>query len=335
MIKPLAISAFFKALADPTRLRILHVLNCEELTVSELVRLFDMPQSSMSRHLKVLREAGLVTDRSVGPATYYRAMLDADPEAPDAPLRRDLQTLLDVDQLALGLRQSLERIIALRAGENESFFDRMAAHWDALREDCFGSSFHLESLLHLLPAQWTVADLGTGTGYILPALAHHFQKVVAVDSSRGMLELARRRVEDHKLANVDLREGDLVELPLETGEADLALLILILHHLADIRPAVLEVGRILAADGQVLVLEYYPYENEVFRRQMADRRAGIAPEVLRAWFAEAGFEHFELWDVPTPPRPDHDLAPLPRLYCLVARKRKVCSTSAGWTEKEP
>jgi ArsR family transcriptional regulator len=335
MIKPLAISTFFKALADPTRLRILHVLNCEELTVSELVRIFDMPQSSVSRHLKVLREAGLVSDRAAGPATFYRATLAPEPNAFDAPLRRDLLALLAAEHLSPGLRQSLERVLALRAGDNASFFDRMAAHWDALREDCFGPTFHLETLLHLLPKEWTVADLGTGTGYLLPVLARHFRRIVAVDSSRGMLELARRRVAELKLDNVALREGDLAELPLEAGEVDLALLVLILHHLADIRPAVFELGRSLAPTGQALVLEYYPYENETFRRQMGDRRAGIAPDLLRAWLAEAGFEEFELWDVSTPPRPDHDLAPLPRLYCLIARKRKVCSASAGWTEKEP
>jgi ArsR family transcriptional regulator len=335
MIQPLTISVFFKAVADPTRLRILHLLNCEELTVSELVRVLDMPQSSVSRHLKILREAGLITDRAAGPATFYRTELSVEPEAPDGALRRDLLALLAPDQLAPALREALERVVALRAPESESFFDRIAAHWDALREDCFGPTFHLEALVHMLPAGWRVADLGTGTGYLLPVLARHFRRVIAVDSSRGMLELAARRVAEAGLGNVELREGDLAHLPLAADEIDFALLVLILHHLADARPAVYELGRVLAPAGQALILEYYPYDNEVFRRRMSDRRPGLDPEFLRALLAEAGFGEFGLWDVPTPARPDHALAPLPRLYCMTARKARVWPTQGGWTEKEP
>ncbi len=335
MKRTAAVCGFFKALADPVRLRLLHVLNCEELTVSELVRVLGMPQSSVSRHLKILRDAGLVADRSAGPATFYRATLVAEPEAPDAALRRELQALLAPDELSPSLRQALDYVLALRAPESESFFDRIAAHWDALREDCFGPTFHLEAMVHLLPAQWVVADLGTGTGYLLPVLARHFRKVVAVDSSRGMLELAARRVADANLMNVDLRDGDLAQLPLDDGEIDFAFLVLILHHLADPRPAIIELARVLKPGGQALMLEYFPYENEVFRQRMSDRRAGIDPQFLRALMGETGFENFGLWDLPTLPRPDHALAPLPRLYCLTAEKRRVWPTAYGWTEKEP
>lgn len=335
MIQPAAISSLFKALADPARLRILHLLNCEELTVGELVRILELPQSTISRHLRVLREHGLVTDRPVGPAAFYRASLVGEADSPEFLIRRDLQQILAPAALAPALREALERVLALREPDSESFFDRMAAHWDSLREDCFGPTFHLEALLHLLPREWTVADLGAGTGYLLPPLARHFRQVIAVDSSHAMLDLAQRRIRDAGLANVNLREGDLAELPLAAGEVDLALLVLILHHLAEIRPALAELGRVVAEGGHILILEYFPYDNELFRRRMADRRPGLAPDLLRAWLAEAGFSAFELWNVPTPARPDHDLAPLPELYCLTARKAKVYPPATGWVEKEP
>jgi ArsR family transcriptional regulator len=335
MIRPQTLTNFFRALADPTRLRILHVLHCDEFTVGELVRIFDMPQSSVSRHLKFLREAGLVTHRAAGSATFYRAYLVGDPDAPDSALRRDLQALLAPEKLAPALRSAVEKTVALRSTGSESFFERIGAHWDALREDCFGGTFHLEALIHLLPSTWTVADLGTGTGYLLPLLARHFSRVIAVDSSHGMLELAGKRVDEAGVSNVELRLGDLCQLPISEGEVDLALLVLILHHLEDLRPAMLELGRIVAPSGQVLVVEYLPYENERFLRRMADQRAGVAPEIVRALLSEAGFNEFAQFALPTSPQPDHELAPLPQLYGMVARKKKVYPTFAGWVEKEP
>jgi len=334
MIQAAALSNFFKALGDPLRLQILHLLHCDELTVSELVRILDIPQSSVSRHLKILKEAGLVVDRADGPATYYQAAPLPPLEEPGYDLRADLRELFQRETLPPLLRDQLEKILALRNADNGTFFDRIGLHWDSLREDCFGPTFHLEALIHLLPAEWTVADLGTGTGYFLPPLAQHFKRVIGIDASRGMIDLALRRVRDAGLTNVDLRQGDLGQLPLEAGEVDLALLILILHHLGDVRPALSELGRCVSWGGKVLIVEYFPYTNETFRRQMADRRAGIAPELLRAGLAEAGFKEFHMWPLATPQRPEHALAPLPQLYCLQACKKQVGSQTVC-AENEP
>lgn len=316
------LSTLFKTIGDPVRLRLLHLLCAEELGVGEIVRVLDLPQSTVSRHLKALKDEGLVTDRPVGAATFYRANLEADlGNSGEAALRDTLAALMRTTPLPPADRERLDRVLALRrTEEGQAFFDRIGLRWDALRESCFGPTFHLEALLRLLPAEWVVADLGTGTGYLLPVLARHFRRVIGVDSSEAMLELAQRRIADEGLRNVDLRAGFLEALPLAEGEADLAVALLMLHHLADIPAALREVARGLKPGGRLLVVEIHPHTNEAFRVAMADRRPGVAPDVLRDWLREAGFGETGFWELPTLERPEHELAPLPRLYGAVAGK---------------
>jgi ArsR family transcriptional regulator len=317
-----AVSSQCKAIGDPQRLRILHLLAREELTVGELVRVLELPQSTVSRQLKPLKEQGLVTDRPVGAATYYHAALDAEPGADQGALRDALARLLGESPLSPADQERLGRVLALRRGEEGQalFFDRIGLRWDALREDCFGPTFHLEAFLRLLPRQWTVADLGAGTGYLLPSLSRHFRRVVGVDVSRPMLDLAARLVAEAGLANVELRQGRLEALPLRDGEADLALCLVMMHHLEDVPAALREVRRVLRASGRLLIVEIHRHDNERFRAAMADRWLGVAPDQMRAWLVEAGFGELEFWDYPPRPRPEHELAPLPSLYGVVARK---------------
>jgi ArsR family transcriptional regulator len=333
MIATVPLSGFFRALADPVRLRILHLLHVEELTVSELVRILDLPQSSVSRHLKVLRDAGLVSDRPLGAASFYRAVLEAD--GPTTGLRDALAATFSPDELSPADRDALARVLASRSDDAANFFDRVGAHWDALREECFGPTFHLEAFIHLLPREWTVADLGSGTGYLLPPLANHFRRVIGVDASAQMVTLAQRRVRDAGVANAEVRMGELNCLPIADAEVDLALLVLMLHHVADVGGALREVARIVRPSGRVLIVELHPHENELFRVRMADRRPGIAPAALQAWLAEAGFGDFETWNYPANPRPEHELTPIPSLYGVVARLKEVCTHErATRSEKE-
>ncbi len=318
-----SLANLFRAMGDPLRLRILHLLCVEELTVGELVRVLALPQSTVSRHLKMLREEGLLTDRPEGNATFYRAALQADPDTGEASVREALQTQMDRDSLPPADLSGLERVLLMRDTEREGFFDRIGLHWDTLREDCFGASFHLEAFLHLLPASWHVADLGTGTGYLLPVLARRFARVTAVDDSAPMLDLARHRLETEApetAGKVILCHGNLEQLPLDSNDTDLAVALLMLHHLSDIHTALREVHRVLRPGGQLLVVELHPYNNEPFRLRMADRRPGLDPCDLRSALAEAGLTVTSEWDVPAPSRPEHDLAPLPRLYGMVAER---------------
>jgi ArsR family transcriptional regulator len=213
---------------------------------------------------------------------------------------------------------------ALRADERSDFFEKLGLRWDVLREDCFGPTFHLEAFLHLLPREWTVADLGTGTGYLLPTLAAHFRRVVGVDASGPMLELARQRVAQaarpHGRTNIVLRQGTLEALPLADREADLAVALLMLHHLAEIEPALRETHRILKPGGRLLLVEIHPYDNERFRVAMGDRRAGVDPKVISDLLSMTGFSNVENWRFQSVERPEHELAPIPTLYGISCSK---------------
>lgn len=308
-------------MGDPVRLRILHLLVTEELGVGELVRILDLPQSTVSRHLKALKDEGLVSDRPVGSATFYRSSVEADLGDPgEATLRDTLASLLRATPLPPADRERLERVLALRTGEEgAAFFDRIGLRWDALREECFGPTFHLEAFIRLLPAEWVVADLGTGTGYLLPVLARHFRRVIGVDSSQPMLDLAHRRATEEGLHNVELRAGMLEALPVADGEADLAVALLMLHHLSDVPAALAEIRRGLKPHGRLLLIEIHPHHNEAFRVAMADRRPGLDPDQLRTWLSEAGFGSPQAWDFPHRERPEHELAPLPRTYGMIVQ----------------
>ncbi len=314
-------SSLLRAVADPVRLRLLHLLHAQELSVGELVRILELPQSSVSRHIKALRAENLLLDRASGPTTYYRATLNADLANGQGRLRQTFAEMLPADELPAADRERLDRVLALRAAEHGQFFNQIGLQWDALRESCFGTSFHLEAFLTLLPTEWTVADLGTGTGYLLPHLARHFQRVIAVDSSAPMLKLAEQRVvENNPNLKVEFHEGRLEALPLRNSEVDLALLILMLHHLINLDDAIAELHRVTRPGGQILLVDFYLHNNAAFQARMADERPGIDCVDLHAVLAEAGFVEIRQHFIGQPNLPDHELAPLPRLYAVTAKR---------------
>ncbi len=278
----------FRALADETRRRTLTVLTQHELSVSELVSVLDQPQSTVSRHLRVLRDALLIRDRRNGKAVLYSVAVSG-PRPHDSDPSGGIMDWLGQQALPRSLKGRLDSVLRERKEMSREFFDSLGRQWDTLRLDSFGSRFELEAFMALLPDNWTVADIGTGTGYMLPLLARHFRRVIGVEPASRMIEAATERVEREGLENVELRTGELEELPISNGSVDLALAVLVLHHVASPASAVSELRRISRAGGALLLVEQYAHQSESFRTRMQDRWWGFEPGELITWLEAAGF----------------------------------------------
>ncbi len=275
----------YAALADPLRARMLRLLEREELAVGELAAAVQLPQSTASRHLKSLHEAGLVSKRAEGTATLYRLA----PDALAAPARAAWQLLRD--SLARDGREfgdddrRLAEVLALRAGDAKGFFGRVGGEWSGLRRGLFGERFAAEALLTLLPAEWTVADLGCGTGEMAAELAPFVSKVVAIDREPAMLEAARRRLRG--LPNVEVRRGDLATLPAAAGEFDACVLSLVLHHVRDPAEVLAAARKALARRGSILVVDMVAHDRAEYRATMGHEHLGFGEDRLRGIAAEA------------------------------------------------
>lgn len=313
----------FKALADNTRRRILHLVSRVELSVSELVDCLRQPQSTVSRHLKVLRDAGLIHDRREGTAVRY-AMPDRAALADTAaqPLPAGILEWVSHQQLPKTLQTRLDRVLNRRAENGSRFFSRIAHRWDRMRVDAFGDAFHLEALNSLLPAGWVVADIGTGTGFLLPTLARTFRRVIAVDPVPEMLEVARNRCQAGKINNVLLKQGDLSRLPILNERVDLVLAVLVLHHVPSPPDALAEIRRVLKPHGRLLIVEQTAHRFTTFHERMQDRWWGFEPAGLARELEAAGFDQVsyrELDAEPSAAAPDQ----VPDLFVMTARRLKT------------
>ena len=273
-------------LADVTRSRMLLLLDRTELTVSELCGVLQLPQSTVSRHLKTLLDAGWVTSRREGTSRYYTLMLDG-----RGPAVRRLWTLLR-DQVgstpaAAQDARRVKAIVSERQTKSREFFESAAGQWDKLREEMFGRASHLQVMPALLEPGWTVGDLGCGTGQVAAALAPFLRRVIAVDRSGEMLQAARRRLRDH--ANVEVRRGELESLPVSDAELDAATLMLVLHHLPEPAEALREAGRTLRKGGRLVICDMLPHDREEYRQQMGHVWLGFGEEQMRTLLTDAGF----------------------------------------------
>ncbi len=305
----------FKSLAEDVRRRALQILLDHDLSVSELTAVLDLPQSTVSRHLKILRDTGLLRDRRDGTTVIYSMAVEMNGREPTS-LVESLLAWLKRQPVSEGDQTRLEALLARRRAMSEQFFDKVGRHWDNLREESFGQTFHLEALLSLLPDSWTVADLGTGTGYLLPALGRQFKHVVAVEPVDKMLEVAAHRVEVLGLTNVDLQKGDLSSLPLADELVDLAVAILVLHHTAVPNQALKEIWRVIKPGGTVLIIEQSAHDHVSFRERMQDRWWGFEVDAFTDWVRKAGFA-----DVQAKPLANQDLGlDAPALFIVRGKK---------------
>ncbi len=284
------------ALAEPIRLRLCRVLEQEELTVGEVARVVQLPQSTVSRHLKVLSESGWVRHRSEGTASVYSLRLD-DLAPPARSLWVTVRDQADDDAEHADDLRRVRTVLGERRTDSRTFFGKVAGEWDGVREELFGGGFTARALLAMVPKHWTVADVGCGTGNAAVLLAPHVREVIAVDRSEPMLEAARQRLAG--VTNVRFVAGELESLPLADASVDAVTCVLVLHHMEEPVAALKEMRRVIRPGGAALVLDMYAHEREEYRSTMGHEHLGFEERTLARAFETAGFETPSIAVVPT------------------------------------
>ena len=300
------------SLADPIRARLLLCLERHELTVGELCAALQLPQSTVSRHLRSLADAGWVVSREDGTSNRYRMTA----RERNGSARRLWQSVRDdVGAMATAARDAerVRGVIAARHSTSQRFFASSAAQWDKLRSELFGSRTELFALLGLLDERWDVGDLGCGTGELAEAMSPFVHRIIAVDESPAMLKAARARL--GACDNVEVREGALESLPVEPAELDVAVLSLVLHYVADPGPALAGVHRALKKGGALLVVDILPHDRSEFRETMGHVWQGFSSEQLKGWGEDAGFSSCRVAALPPTPHLKG-----PNLFSAVFRK---------------
>lgn len=299
------------ALADPVRSRILLVLERRELTVGELGTVFQLPQSTMSRHLKALVDEGWLVWRAEGTSRRYTLPLDR----LELSARRLWELIREQAAQLPSAEQDASRVrgvLAQRREKGREFFSTAAGEWDRMRTELFGPRVELQALLGLLDEGWTIGDLGCGTGQVAESLAPFVARVIAVDESPEMIGAARGRLGE--VDNVEVRQGELESLPLDTGSLDAAVLFLVLPYVAEPASAFAEVARVLRPDGRLLLADMATHDREEYRQRMGHVWLGFSPEQLEEWLSDAGFDRFRY--VPLPADPE---AKGPAMFAASAR----------------
>jgi ArsR family transcriptional regulator len=209
--------------------------------------------------------------------------------------------------------ERLQSVLAERRAQSQEFFSSSAGQWDALRAELFGARAELSALPGLLDEEWTVGDLGTGTGQLAATLAPFVRRVIAVDQSRAMLAAARQRVRNHE--NVELRAGDLESLPIEDGELDAAVLVLVLPYVAEPERVLAEAARVLKPGGRLLVVDMAPHARDEYRQTMGHVWQGFSAEQMTDWMVQAALVRARYRMLPPDPR-----AKGPALFGATARR---------------
>jgi ArsR family transcriptional regulator len=294
------VSMALSALAEPVRLRMLRVLEIEELSVGEVAKIVQLPQSTVSRHLKMLSDVSLVVKRSVGTATLYSLLLD---DLPDElrplwlAIREQLRGSGDFEDDA----RRLKLVLTERRLDSKDYFGRIAGDWHEIRHALFGQGFTAPALLALVDPKWTIADLGCGSGDVSRLLAPHVERVIAVDQNEAMLKAARARLSE--TPNVDFLASDLEALT-EAGDwkVDAAVLSLVVHHIENPSAVLNEAAKILRPDrggGVLLVIDMLAHDREEYRRTMGHRHLGFAPDQITTLMNEAGLRGVRVHELPT------------------------------------
>jgi ubiquinone/menaquinone biosynthesis C-methylase UbiE/DNA-binding transcriptional ArsR family regulator len=320
---PTVLLDVFSAVADATRCRMLLLLDAYELTVSELCAVLQLPQSTVSRHLKTLGDAGWVSSRRDGTSRYYAIALEG-PRGARTQIweltRAEWRGRAGVDQDA----RRLATVLAERSETSQRFFASAAGEWDRLREELFGRDVSFHALLGLLPETWIVGDLGCGTGGTVVLLARSVRQVIGVDASEEMLAAARRR--SSALTNVVLRPGSLEALPIESASLDAATMMLVLHHLPAPGLALAEAARVLRPGGRLLIVDMAPHEHEEYRQEMGHVWLGFSDDQMRRLVEGAGLDVLRIDQLPATTDSKG-----PALFSATATRSYLACREAGTT----
>lgn len=284
----------FRALADPTRLRILALLRAMELSVGELAQVLGQSQPRVSRHVKILADAGIAERRKEGSWVFLglgdRARVGpllAAIDAWNAVSKKDHWAVADIARLAA--------VRADRARAAEAYFDAHAAEWDEMRSLHIAES-KVEAAIRaaLSGGIGRLVDIGTGTGRMIELFGAEAHTAIGIDRSPEMLRLARTKLARAGLANAELRQGDMYALPLPDGSADVVIIHQVLHYAQQPEAAIAEAARLLKPSGRLLVVDFGPHEKEELRTRHAHTRLGFADEQMAFWYAGAGLQSDEV-----------------------------------------
>jgi ubiquinone/menaquinone biosynthesis C-methylase UbiE len=287
-----------KAAGEPTRLRLIALLSQGDLTVSEMTEVLGQSQPRISRHLKLLGEAGLVERYQEGAWAYFRLSRDglraklmgealATASPSDPHLARDAERLRSVKQA--------------RASRAEAYFSANAASWNDLRQMHISDDRVEAEILKLIgrtPFDGLL-DLGTGTGRMLELLSDRYRRAIGIDSSRDMLAIARAQLDEAGITHASVRQGDIFNLPLDRESFDVVTIHQVLHFLHDPLPAIAEAARMLRPGGRVIIVDFAPHDHEELRLEHAHARLGFSQAQVGDWLEQCGLTVEKIVDLPS------------------------------------
>ena len=323
--------AALKAIAEPTRLRLLMLLSTGELTVKDLTRVLGQSQPRISRHLKLLAEAGLVERAPEGSWVYFRL---SDAVEGSALSRLVLAGVDPSDPVLVRDRRKAEALREERERTAQAYFQAHAGEWDRIR------ALHVsEGEVEAATAEalgkgpfGVLVDLGTGTGRMLELFRDRYRRGIGIDLSPAMLAYARAKLDRAELRHAQIRQGDIYDLPLADQSADAALMHQVLHFLSDPQRAVREAARVLAPGGRLLIVDFAPHELEFLRHEFAHERLGFAGPLVEQWLSDAGLQVTARRDLA--PSQENETAKLTVSVWLAERARSAASDAGGMERRK-
>jgi ubiquinone/menaquinone biosynthesis C-methylase UbiE/DNA-binding transcriptional ArsR family regulator len=293
---------YLRALSDPTRLRIISLLEKDELPVNELQEITRMGQSRISTHLGLLQDSGLVQSRRDGKRTFYKLATPADGAAGEfiQLAIRGAKELPDYASDQINLR----RVLTRRREQAQVYFSQVAGRFDRVYGPGRSWQAFGQMLLRILPPL-VVADLGSGEGLLSELLARRCKKVIAVDNSEKIVAFGAAKARKNNLKNLEFRLGDLQDPPVELESVDVVILSQALHHAEDPSKAIAGAYKILKPGGQVLILDLARHDFSSAHELYGDRWLGVADSDLHRWLEASGFKQIEISVVAREEQPPH------------------------------